>query len=152
MKVTIFTAADYVDAPAGRLTIVGVFDNIELENCPSVFGKPLGVAAKILVEPHDKEGDYPAKVVLRKVGAEKPVFQIPSNLHFIKGHRERVGALAMALSVIGAKFESFGEYRLELLIGSRVRASTSLNIVKKAVAPSATDNTPKRTLFKAKKK
>jgi hypothetical protein len=150
MKVTVFTAADYVDSPGGKLTIVGAFDNFEVDDCPTLF-KPFGVALKIIAEPHDKGKILQGRIVLRKVGTRKPLFGFGLGMHFEMASHERVNAIVMAINLVGIRFESFGEYHMDLLVGSRVRASTKLNVVKKAKPPLPVKDAPKKKPIKTKK-
>ena len=140
MKVTVFTAADYVDSSAGKLTIIGAFDNIEIENCPTTF-KPFGVAIKIIAEPRDRGKMRQGRIVLRKVGAKKPLFEGRLGMNFEMAAREKVNTIILALNIIGVRFESLGGYELILLVGSRVRTSTRLNVVKRAAPHPPTERT-----------
>jgi len=129
MKVTVFTAADYADSVGGRLTLVGVFDNFQLEECPRAF-KPFAVAAKIVAEPRDSGHERDGRLVLRKVGnTKKEVFGIPFKIRFDMKSPEKVNSILLAFNVLGVTFDSFGRYRLDLLVASRVVASTRLNVV-----------------------
>ena len=133
MKANIFTAADYADSSSGKLTIVGAFDNIELENCPSVF-KPFGIAIKLIPETREYGKTYEGNLILRKTGSTKPLAKIQLHLNFSLKTHQKIGSLAMALNMVGAKFDSFGTYLLELKISSRTVASTKINVVKKTKA------------------
>lgn len=130
MKVNIFTAADYVDSSGGRLTIVGAFDNIESEKCPFTF-KPFGMAIKLMAEPRDRDKTYDGSLVVRKSGSKKLLAKIQLSLNFQGQTPQKTNSLNMALNLLGAKFDSFGTYFLELQVGSRMIASTKISVVKK---------------------
>ena len=143
MNVTVLTAADYVDSSTGKLTIVGAFDNFELDDCPALF-KPFGVGVKIIAEPRDKGKTRRGWIVLKKARARRPVFKAEISLNFTMSSREKVNAIVIALNLLGVKFESFGKYRLELSVGSQLCASTKLNVVKKKTASSQAQDAPKQ--------
>jgi len=129
MKTTVFTAADYVDVYAGKLMIVGTFDNIMAEKCPITF-KPFGVAVKMLLEAHDKGKVFAGRLTLANAKTKKLVFKLNIRTQLDVVSREKVNSIAMAFNLGGVRFDSFGEYQLDLRLGSRLRASTRLNVVK----------------------
>lgn len=133
MKVNIFTAADYVDTSAGRLTIVGAFDNIESDKCPFSF-KPFGVAIKLILEPRDSGKTYEGHLVLRKAGTKKAIAKIQLSMNFVERTRKKINSLILALNLVGTKFDSFGTYILELKLGSQIVAFTKIKVVKKSQA------------------
>ena len=136
MKITIFTAADYVDTSNGKLTIVGVFDNIEQQKCPFTF-KPFGVAVKLIVESADFKKTHSGHIILRNLRGRKDVFKIPLQVKPSRRSKEKVNSVSLAFNVGGAKFESFGPYLLELKFGPKTIYSTKINVVKKPKADKA---------------
>lgn len=130
MKANIITAADYVDTSTGKLTIVGAFDNIDTDKCPFVF-KPFGVAIKLVAEPRDRDRSYEGYLVLRKAGTKKPILKILLMMTSKGWSKHKINSLVAALNVVGAKFDSFGTYILEVKFGSRIIASTKINVFKK---------------------
>jgi len=130
MKANIFTAADYVDTSAGRLTIVGAFDNIESDKCPFSF-RPFGIAIKLISELRDLGKTYEGHLFLRKAGTKKPIVKIQMSMNFEKGSQKKINALIIALNMVGAKFDSFGTYILELKTGPRIISSTKIKVVRK---------------------
>lgn len=130
MKANIFTAADYVDSSTGKLTIVGAFDNIESEKCPFAF-KPFGVAIKLISEVRDRGRTYDGQLVLRKAGTKRAITKIQLKMDFKGSYKQKINSLVIGLNIVGAKFDSFGTYILELKAGSRIISSTKLKVVKK---------------------
>jgi hypothetical protein len=128
MKVTLFTAADYADTSTGKITIVGAFDNFQVEKCPCQF-KPFSIAAKVLAEAEDKGREVEGRVAFRKVGAKKELFRIAIKLRFEMKSSDRVNSAAIAVNILGVTFESCGEYRLDFIAGSQRIASTPMKVV-----------------------
>jgi len=130
MKVNIFAVADSVNAyEQGKLVIVGTFDNIQAEKCPFVF-KPFGVALKLSAERNDYGKSYECRLVLRKIGTSKVMAEIPLPLKFPKPRKGKRAAAILAANIVGAKFDSFGAYILELKVGSKVISEIQLNVIK----------------------
>lgn len=130
MKANIFTAADYVDSSTGKLTIVGAFDNVESAKCPFVF-KPFGVAIKLISEVRDRGRTYDGQLVLRKAGTKRAITKIRLSMDFKGSYKQKISSLVIGLNIVGAKFDSFGTYILELKAGSRIISSTKIKVVKK---------------------
>jgi hypothetical protein len=129
MKVNLFTAADYVDTSSGKLTIVGAFDNINAVKCPFSF-KPFGVAAKVLPEAKDFGKIYDCTLILKKEKAKKPVLEIPLKIHSKQVSKEKINSVLLGVNLIGAKFNSYGIYNLQLKHGKKTIASTKLKVVR----------------------
>lgn len=130
MKVNIFAVADSVNAyEQGKLVIVGTFDNIQTEKCPFVF-KPFGVALKLSAERNDYNKSYETRLVLRKMGTRKAIVEIPLPLKFTKPPKGKRIAAVLAANIVGAKFDSFGAYILELRVASKVISEIYINVIK----------------------
>lgn len=130
MKVNIFTVADSVNVyDQGKLVIVGTFDNIKADKCPFVF-KPFGVALKFSVEPNDYGKTYDGRLVLRKAHTRKAVIEISIPISFPQRPKGKGISAVLAANIIGAKFDSFGAYVLELRVGSKIISDIKLNVIK----------------------
>ncbi len=144
MKVNMLTAADHVANHNGRLTVVDVFDNIELTECPAIF-RAFGVAGKIMPESKDIGRTYTGLIRLRKSHCKGQLFAIKFNLDFRKLSKKKVNAVAIAMMIQGIRFEAYGEYKLTLSVEKRVIASTKIAVVKKSTgSPAAAKKKKKR--------
>jgi hypothetical protein len=61
---------------AGKITMVGAFDNIELTKCPTK-SKPFGIAIKIICEARDYGKTYKGELVMRKHLEKKAILAEP---------------------------------------------------------------------------
>lgn len=136
MKVDLFTIADSVNVYEGKLVIVGTFDNIQADKCPFVF-KPLGVAIKGSVEPHEYGKTYDAQLVLKKIRAKKPVAKLSFKMNFPKRRKGKKFSVIFAGNLVNVKFDSFGSYVLECKVGSKVVSQIDVNVVEKEPASKA---------------
>ncbi|RPJ78269.1 MAG: hypothetical protein EHM20_04305 [Alphaproteobacteria bacterium] len=130
MKINIFTAADYVDASNGKLIIVGAFDNIETEKCPFLF-KPFGIAIKIVREIQDRGKIYKGKILLRKINTHKAIFEFPVEVKFPSEKLLKIMSINIAANIGGIKFESYGPYRLVLILNNKIVDFIRLRVVQK---------------------
>ena len=128
MKVNIFTAADSVNLYGGKLVIVGAFDNIKAEQCPFFF-KPFGVALKAVADIRDYGREYDGLLILRRRVTKKALLEMPVKLVFAKRQRGRQVGAVMCASIFGIRFDSFGRYALEFIIGSKLICATSLDVI-----------------------
>lgn len=130
MKIKIFTAADYVDATSGKLTIVGAFDNIESPKCPFKL-KPFGIAIKILCEPRYSGRSYKGAIILRNPRMIRPVVLLPIGISFPRKSEKKIQSITLTVNIIGAEFKTFGEYVLELKLQKKVIDAIKLRVVHK---------------------
>jgi hypothetical protein len=146
VKIKIFTAADYVDATSGKLTIVGAFDNIESPKCPFIF-KPFGIAIKILCEPRYAGRFYKGAIVLRGPIMIRPVASIPIGINFPKKPEKKIQSVTLTVNVVGAEFKTFGEYILEFKLKNKIIDAIKLRVVHKNL-PDISIKPEKRKLLK----
>jgi hypothetical protein len=132
MKINIFTAADYVDMSSGKITIVGVFDNIEVDKCPTTF-KPFGIAIKILCEAEDRGKTYKGELVMRKFNDKKAIVAVPIVVKFPVGLHKKIQSITVGANMVGVRFDSFGKYLLELKLRNRIIDTIKLKVVQKDI-------------------
>lgn len=150
MKVNIFTVADSVNVyEDGKLVISGTFDNIRTDKCPFMF-RPFGVAIKLRPEQRDYGKQYESKLVLKKVGRKKAIFEMPLQLKFSKKLTKKITNAVASVMIGGAVFDSFGEYVLALRVGSDVISDLRLNVIK-AESPKKKPRKTKKTAKKSSK-
>lgn len=137
MKINIFTAADYVDASGGRLTIVNAFDNIEVETLPARF-KPFGIAMKAIREVKDRGKIYKGELVFRRIINQKPIFKVPILIKFPRGPHKKIWSVVSGINVVGAKLDSLGTYVLELQIRGKIIAAIKLRVIHKVPVANTT--------------
>ena len=130
MKTVLFIHADSVEIyESGKLVIVGVFDTVNINKLPAIL-RPFGVAGKVVAEKRDYGKTYDAQVVFKKVGARKPLIELPVRLKFIKPKQPRLTACVFTLHFPPIKFETAGAYVFELRIGSKVLSDARVDVIK----------------------
>jgi hypothetical protein len=130
MKINIFTAAEYVSVSGGKLTMVGAFDNIEVDKCPTTMN-PFGIAIKFVCEVGDRGKTYKGDLIMRKLLDKKPILTIPILVKFPAEPRNKIQSITVGANMLGVKFDSFGKYVLELKLRNRVIDRIKLKVVKK---------------------
>jgi len=143
MKINIFTAADYVDASNGKLTIVNAFDNIELDVVPIIF-KPFGIAIKAMCEIKDRGKIYKGEIVFRRILSEKPIIKVPIGIKFPSGPHKKIWSVVLGINIVGTKLDSFGKYVLELKIRDKVISAIKLRVIHKAPVAKTVETTKKK--------
>jgi hypothetical protein len=143
MKVSIFTAADYVDSSNGRLTIVNAFDNIEADTLPIIF-KPFGIAIKAICEIKDRGKIYKGEIVFKRILSEKFIFKVPIMIKFPSGPHKKIWSVVSGINVIGIKLDSFGKYVLELKIRGKIISAIKLRVIHKVSVNETVKTTKKK--------
>ena len=117
MRVELFALCDFAADYGGKLTVVGVFDNILARQMPAVH-QHCCLAVKLRFEKIE-EGQKRVRLSISDDDGKLalPAMEIPINVAMPP--EARTNSIQVVANIGGLKFEKFGEYSIDLALDGR---------------------------------
>lgn len=131
MKIALATVADFASGGEhGKLNIMGIFDNINAKEFPTVHGS-MALVLRLHVESRDGEKDHAIRVRLLKPGGGN-VFDVAGNLSVGTMETGQERHVNHVMNLQNITFEESGTYYFLIYLNGREAAKLPLKLIKRA--------------------
>lgn len=133
MDVEVFALCDAATDSGGKLNVLGAFDRINARTFPLVHPH-CAIALRVRFD-RIEEGNHRVKISLIDADGNSVIPGIDGNIGIkFPGDVQSVCA-NMVLNMNGLKFESAGQYSIELALDGRHEKSLPINVVEASASP-----------------
>lgn len=133
MQLEIFTLCDAATDSDGKLNIIGTFDQISAMKFPCVYRR-IVVALRIRFEPIE-EGKHPVRVTFVNADGKPVIPPLNAEIGIGFGGGTHSVCRNVILELNGVKFDTPGQYSLDIAIDGRQERSVPLHVFLKSSAP-----------------